>query len=335
VVALDSNGNIAGGYTGTVTIRSSDTAAQLPGDQMLTSGRVAGVPITLRTQGNQTLTARDPAGFSASASIRVTSAQLAFANLPGSFAADVLTSFDLRAVTLAGALDASYQGTVAIFSSDPQGTNPPNATFVNGVAAGVSIQLHQPGTTRIDVQDVAVPTLVGSANVAVVRSNLPIAPPSARVTSPPSGSMLRHSPTLTAEGTSDPRTSVVKLELWVDDVSIGSSPSGTASITWDTQQVPDGPHAITARVTDGLGATATSTPISVTIANGASPGTATPAASHGCGATATSPASLTLALLGLLRILASRKRPLAKDDRRRTAPQLRVPTRSAGLAKRR
>lgn len=331
VVALDSNGNVAGGYLGTVTIRSSDTAAQLPGDQSVTSGRLAGVPITFGTQGNQTLTARDPAtGFSATANIRVTSAQMVFANLPASFTTYVPASFDLRALTLTGAVDTGYQGTVAVTSNDPQGSNPPNATFVNGVAAGLSIRLLRPGTTRIDAQDIAVPSLAASASVTVVGSNLPISPPAARVTSPQSGTTVRGSQTLTADAATDPRTSVVSLELLVDGTSIGSSPSAAATITWDTQQVPDGPHLITARATDSVGGTATSTPVGVNVANGASP---SPPASHGCSATAPSPDGLTLALLGLLRILASRKRPLPKSRRRSTPPQSQAPAQSVDLAK--
>jgi hypothetical protein len=331
VVALDSSGNVAGGYIGTVTIRSSDTAAQLPGDQTVTSGRIAGVPITFGTQGNQTLTARDPAtGFSATANIRVTSAQLVFANLPASFTTYVPASFDLRALTLTGALDPGYQGTVAISSNDPQGSNPPNATFVNGVAAGLSIRLLRPGTTRIDAHDIAVPSLAASASVTVVGSNLPISPPAARVTSPQSGTTVGASQTLTADAATDPRTSVVSLEFLVDGASIGSSPSAPATITWDTKQVPDGPHLITARATDSVGGIATSMPVGVNVQNGASP---SPPASHGCSATATSPDGLTLALLGLLRILASRKRQLPKGRRRRIPPQPQAPARSADLAK--
>ena len=287
-------------------------AAALPVDVVFSSGVARGVSVTFRTSGHRTLWAVgvDRPGLTGFASTTITtSAQLLFANLPASFTTDVPASFDLRAVTLTGALDTGYQGTVAISSSDAQGTNPPNATFVNGVATGMSIRLHQPGTTRIDVQDVAVPTLVGSANVTVAG---PILPPAVRVTSPQSGTMLRHSPTLTAEGTSDPRTSVVTLELWVDNALIGSSPSGAVSIIWDTQQVPDGPHTITARVTDAVGGTATSTPVGVTVANGVSTTPDPPAASHGCSATAISPDGLILALLGLLRILAGRKRPIAQ-----------------------
>src|SRR5205823_5506349 len=58
VTGLDQFNNTATGYTGTVHFTSSDGQASLPADTTLTNG-VGGFSATLRTAGNQTLTATD------------------------------------------------------------------------------------------------------------------------------------------------------------------------------------------------------------------------------------------------------------------------------------
>src|SRR5205814_329014 len=58
VTALDPFNNTATGYTGTVHSSSSDGQAVLPGDTTLTNG-VGSFSATLKTAGNQTLTATD------------------------------------------------------------------------------------------------------------------------------------------------------------------------------------------------------------------------------------------------------------------------------------
>jgi hypothetical protein len=61
VTAFDSFGNIASGYTGTVQLASSDTAATLPTSYTFTGtdGGTHSFPITLRTAGTQTVTVSD------------------------------------------------------------------------------------------------------------------------------------------------------------------------------------------------------------------------------------------------------------------------------------
>jgi hypothetical protein len=60
VTALDAYGNTATGYTGTLHFTSSDSQATLPADANLTSG-VGNFSVTLKSTGNQTLTATDTA----------------------------------------------------------------------------------------------------------------------------------------------------------------------------------------------------------------------------------------------------------------------------------
>src|SRR5262249_48858512 len=60
VTALDAFGNVAGGYAGTGRFTSSDTMATLPANSTLSNG--AGTfSATLKTSGNQTITATDTA----------------------------------------------------------------------------------------------------------------------------------------------------------------------------------------------------------------------------------------------------------------------------------
>ncbi len=58
IVARDQFGNVATGYTGTVHLSSSDSAAILPGDVVLVNG-AATFNVTFLTVGTQTVTATD------------------------------------------------------------------------------------------------------------------------------------------------------------------------------------------------------------------------------------------------------------------------------------
>jgi autotransporter-associated beta strand protein len=70
VTALDAFNNVATGYTGTVHFTSSDPLAVLPADATLTNG-VGTFSATLRTGGNQTLTATDTVNSSITGSITI------------------------------------------------------------------------------------------------------------------------------------------------------------------------------------------------------------------------------------------------------------------------
>ncbi len=74
VTAIDNYGNVATGYTGTVTFTSSDKQAVLPGDYTF-SGADSGVhafTVTLAKLGNQTITVRDTATKSINGTATVT-----------------------------------------------------------------------------------------------------------------------------------------------------------------------------------------------------------------------------------------------------------------------
>lgn len=77
VAAKDSFGNAAAAYTGTVHFTSSDPLAVLPANTTLTSG-TGTFPATLKTLGNQTITATD----TVSATLTATSSAIAVASAP-------------------------------------------------------------------------------------------------------------------------------------------------------------------------------------------------------------------------------------------------------------
>ena len=73
--------------------------------------------------------------------------------------------------------------------------------------------------------------------------------PNVVLTSPVDGAQIDGLAALTATA-SDPQ-GITSVDFLVDGVQVGSDSSSPYAVTWDTDQVVDGPHTITARATDG------------------------------------------------------------------------------------
>ena len=73
--------------------------------------------------------------------------------------------------------------------------------------------------------------------------------PNVILTSPVDGAQIDGLAALTATA-SDPQ-GITSVDFLVDGVQVGSDSSSPYAVTWDTDQVVDGPHTITARATDG------------------------------------------------------------------------------------
>ncbi|HUG15666.1 MAG TPA: S8 family serine peptidase [Thermomicrobiales bacterium] len=103
--------------------------------------------------------------------------------------------------------------------------------------------------------------------VTVAAELAPDSPPSVSISSPIDGATVAGPVTVTAEATDD--DGVSKVEFFVDGVSIGTDIDGTGgwSISWDTTQVIDGTHSLTATATDTAEQPTTSAPVSVTVDN--------------------------------------------------------------------
>jgi hypothetical protein len=105
-----------------------------------------------------------------------------------------------------------------------------------------------------------------SAVVAVTVSNTGNTAPTVQLTSPASGSTLSASVTLYA--TAAGNQPIANVTFFVDSAQVGTPlTSPPYSISWDTTTVSDGQHVITVSVTDSLGNTGHSTPVTVTVDN--------------------------------------------------------------------
>ena len=91
--------------------------------------------------------------------------------------------------------------------------------------------------------------------------------PSVSVTTPAEGAVVSGNRTITANATDD--VGVAGVQFFVDGAAQG--PEDTAApyaATWDTRQVANGAHILTARARDGDGKTTLSSVVNVTVANG-------------------------------------------------------------------
>jgi hypothetical protein len=105
-----------------------------------------------------------------------------------------------------------------------------------------------------------------SPTVTVTVTNTP---PSVTINSPTSGATLLGAVSLTANATSTSST-IASVQFQVDGVNIGSAITGvgpTFTGSWNTGNVTNGTHSITAIATDAIGITQTSAAVSVTVNN--------------------------------------------------------------------
>ncbi|MDA0168656.1 Ig-like domain-containing protein [Solirubrobacter taibaiensis] len=115
-------------------------------------------------------------------------------------------------------------------------------------------------------------------------------PPTVSLTAPANGATLAGTTNVTANA-ADSRA-VLSVQFKLNGANLGA-PDTTApySVAWDTRTVANGARTLTAVATDTANNTTTSTPVNVTVDNGAPPSVALTAPS--AGATLTGPASLT------------------------------------------
>jgi predicted RNA methylase len=175
ISALNSAGNVATSYMGTVTIASSDPQAQLPGATALVNG-TATVQVILRTAGNQTITVSDSvhALNSGMASVTVSAAQLAqlsVSSVPASISAGTAFNITVNGVDGFNNVVASYTGTLHFTSSDPQAILPADTKLQNGTGS-FSVTLKTAGGQTITVTDTANASLTVTGGIAVNPGNV-------------------------------------------------------------------------------------------------------------------------------------------------------------------
>jgi len=158
------SGNLATGYLGTVSFRSSDVNATvaandafLPADQ----GRVTVSGFVLRTAGLRSITATDIADSSltgTSPPILVSpasAASLAASGFPAAVTAGVAGAITVSAMDAFGNAATTYAGTVSFSSTDGQAVLPPPTTFTATDAGSrpFAVTLKTAGTQSIQVTD--------------------------------------------------------------------------------------------------------------------------------------------------------------------------------------
>ncbi len=176
VTARDAFGNVATGYTGTLSFTSSDPMAGLPGSYTFTAAD-AGVHIftaTLKTAGMQSITVKDAAAPSVLANqtgIAVSAAAAAQFSIsaPTSVTQGVGFKFTVKVLDAFGNVATGYRGKIHISSSDAKsGTS--DYTFSsndNGVAV-FSFTFNTLGSQLLKITDTSNSFITASASVSVV-----------------------------------------------------------------------------------------------------------------------------------------------------------------------
>jgi predicted outer membrane repeat protein len=175
VTARDDFGNVATGYTGTVTFSSTDPRAILPAPYTFTA-QDAGVhtfSVTFGTLGPQTLTLSDPSRELFTAvdfNVRPGAAvAFTFTPLPANLTAGTPASFTVTARDVFGNIATGYTGTVTFSSTDPQATLPASYTF-SAQDAGVhtfSATFRTAGPQSLTVRDAGNASLTATTNTTV------------------------------------------------------------------------------------------------------------------------------------------------------------------------
>jgi hypothetical protein len=177
ITAIDSAGNTAPSYRGTIHFNSSDPQAALPADYTFTAddNGVHTFTAVLRTAGAQYIAAWDNGSFSwsigtqANYTVNPAAAAQFLIGAPSTAQAGVAFNLTLTVVDAYGNVVTGYTGTVHFSSSDQQAGLPADYTFGSG-DAGVhtfSVTLQTPGTQTITVTDTVTSSLTGSTQVSL------------------------------------------------------------------------------------------------------------------------------------------------------------------------
>jgi hypothetical protein len=143
ITAIDSAGNTAPSYRGTIQFTSSDAQATLPATYTFTAADngVHTFTAVLRTAGAQYIAATDYGSFSWSIGTQANytvnpaaASQMVLSGYPSTTTAGVANSFTVTAKDAYGNTATGYTGTVSFSSSDPQAGLPGAYTFTAGDA---------------------------------------------------------------------------------------------------------------------------------------------------------------------------------------------------------
>jgi hypothetical protein len=173
VTALDQFNNTDTSYAGTVGFTSTDGSATLPANSTLTTG-TGTFSATLRTAGNQTITATDTVTSSitgTSNAIAVGTATHFTVSAPATATAGSAFTFTVTARNPSGSVDTGYGGTVRFTSSDGSASLPLDSTLTNGTGT-FTATLRTTGSMTITANETGNPSVAGTSGpIAVSPSN--------------------------------------------------------------------------------------------------------------------------------------------------------------------
>jgi len=186
VMAHDAYGNVATGYTGTVSLASSDPQAILVPSSYTFVAADAGkrtFAATLETAGAQSITATDTVTSSitgAESGIMVHAAAaktLTIAGFPTSDTAGAAGNVVVTVYDAYGNVATGYTGTVSLTTSDPHAVQPSGYTFVAADAGKhtFSVTLETAGTQTITATDMV------TASLTATESNIAVTPAAASI----------------------------------------------------------------------------------------------------------------------------------------------------------
>ncbi len=172
VTALDAFNNTATDYSGTIHFTSTDVKAVLPADAILTNG-TGTFSATLKTAGNQTLTATDTftssiTGTSAAIAVSAVALDHFLVSAPAGATTGTAFSFTVTAVDAYNNATSGYSGTVHFTSSDAAAVLPANSMLTNGVGT-FSATLNTSGAQTLTATDTVTSSLTGTSTAIAVR----------------------------------------------------------------------------------------------------------------------------------------------------------------------
>jgi hypothetical protein len=182
VMAQDGFGNLASGYGGTVHFTSTDNQASLPANYTFVSADKGShsFSVTLKTAGNQSVTATDQSnasltGTQSGISVTPAVAQFVVSGFPASATAGTTATVTVAAKDNFGNLATAYTGTVHFTSSDPQAVLPADYKFVSGDQGShsFSVTLKTAGSQTLTATD------LGNAALTGKESGITVAPAAA------------------------------------------------------------------------------------------------------------------------------------------------------------
>jgi len=166
VTALDAANNEVSGYSGTVSLSSTDGRALLPANSTLAGG-TGTISVTLETPGNQTISATDMTkttitGVTNTISVLVAAAARFAVSTPSTVTAGTSLTFNVTSLDGSGLPFTGYTGTVSFTSTDGQAELPANSTLTNGKGT-FSGTLKTDGNQTITATDSAAASITGTS----------------------------------------------------------------------------------------------------------------------------------------------------------------------------